>query len=849
MPIHRYTKAAVVLGLFAVLFASVDTRGDEELREIEERIEDNEREKKQLSQKVQAVEKRLELLRLARTIRQSVIEIEVRLEAAEDDGNDSEIDRLEQRLRLEELRLEEVFLSLRFVNQKTEIAELINQLREDDLGQLSREATILQTLHERRSQEILTRIAKVRAQSETDTEESFEELEERIEAFEEDFELRIDLIRLREELHWAREENQTEAIRELEAEIRILGGDDSLEQGESVEEGPGPIQLDAEEIAAAANASWSRSIIPLLKANCFECHDSQIASGDLDLELLIRQQPLVVNRSHWKNVMAQLQVRSMPPRDAEQPSEPNRRLLFAWLTNAIDNFDYDTVRQPGYEPARRLTHAEYNNTIRDLFGTDIRPADRFPKDLTATSGFENSANSLFLQPVLMERYIGAADEVVRQVFSEETDESIPQHVSDSVFAAKAPRNAIPRFASRAFRRPVEAEEVKVLLDQYEQFIAAGDKPYQAFGRIAEMVLISPSFLIRTEKAEGMPGESFPVSDWELASRLSYFLWASMPDDELFEFAAQGTLHDPETLRAQVDRMLDDRKARTLGSLFAAQWLGFQHLSRLKPDPIDNPWATDSLIEAMQNESALFFSTLVTQNEPIERLLDADFTFVNEELATHYRFDGITGREMRRVSLANNERSGILSHGSILAVTSFPGRTSPVKRGDWILSELLGTPPPPPPPNVSEFDDRIAERRRLTQRQKLEIHRSNPNCSACHSQIDPLGFALERFDWFGRYQPQRRGRQVDVAAKLPSGRSFAGLSGLQTALIEERRDDLVSQVTRKMLAYALGRQLEYYDEAAVREIIAVVEKDGRRFRSLIYAIVSSEPFLKKQIPKE
>jgi len=307
------------------------------------------------------------------------------------------------------------------------------------------------------------------------------------------------------------------------------------------------------------------------------------------------------------------------------------------------------------------------------------------------------------------------------------------------------------------------------------------------------------------------------------------------------------LKDPSVLVVQVDRMLADAKSSAFGSLFAAQWLGYNDLNRVRPGPIDNPWCTDSLCEAMLQESGMFFHSLVRDNAPVERLIDGEYTFLNQELAKHYKIEGIVGDEMRRVDWNETERAtqrgGILGHASVLAITSFPGRTSPVLRGNWILTELLGTPPPPPPPNASEFDETIAENRRLSQRQKLQLHRDNPNCYACHSQIDPLGFSLERFDWFGRYQ----GKNQKLAARgeFPDGTQFVGLRGLQDVIVDHRMDDLVTQLTRKMLSYALGRQLEYYDESTVREIVTQTKQDGRKIQTMIKAIVASDTFQMQQ----
>ena len=610
------------------------------------------------------------------------------------------------------------------------------------------------------------------------------------------------------------------------------------------------IRLSPTDFATVAKLE-SQHVASMLKQACADCHSGESASGDLDVDALLRVQPLVVNRKHWLNIIQQLKVRSMPPPDADQPTEADRRTMVAWLTNTIDNFDYSTVQSPGYEPARRLTHEEYNNTIRDLTGIDIRPADRFPNDLTASSGFENSANSLFVQPLLLERYLGAAEAIVDTAWPEQPTTDAQKQAwkklsGDVELNSNNAEQVLRKFLVRAYRRKVSDKEVGRLKSRFEGQVKSGATVKAAMRDILRIVLVSPSFLIRSEQQTESPGKPWRISDYELASRLSYFLWASTPDEPLLDLARTGRLHEPSLLRAQVQRMLDDPRSGTLGTIFAAQWLGFTNLPRVQRDQIDNPWATDSLVDAMAAESAMLFESIVAEDQKIDRLINADYTFVNSELAKHYRMKAVQGDKMQRVSLADSPRRGILGHGSILAITSFPGRTSPVVRGNWVLSSLLGTPPPPPPPNASEFDDRIRESRRLTQRQKLERHRTNPNCYGCHSQIDPLGFALEEFEWFGRYRGSRR---IDSSGKLPGGESFKGLKGLSQALIEERVDDLVKQVTRKMLSYALGRQLEYYDEATVRSLANTLNENDRKLRSLIYAIVKSDAFQMKQCTSE
>ena len=343
----------------------------------------------------------------------------------------------------------------------------------------------------------------------------------------------------------------------------------------------------------------------------------------------------------------------MPPEAAPQPAEDVRRRMVGLLHRDIEDFDYASIDDPGFELMRRLTHDEYDNTVRDLFGVELNVTDRFPGELTGSSGFENSSNTLFLQPSLMERYIAVAERVVALALPDEPLTDVQRASRGLIFVAtpgngvseaEAAETVLRRFLTRAYRRPPDAGEVTQATGHYTAGRTSGLDHEGAVKQALQAVLISPKFLLRVE-AGGDGDEPFRVSDWELASRLSYFLWASMPDQELFDLAGRGALRDPGTLGAQVARMLADERADTLGDIFAAQWLGFQHVgTRIWLDPIDNPWCTDSLMTAMRDESSLFFMSLVRENQPIRTLIDADYTYVNEELATTlYEMEGIDRR--------------------------------------------------------------------------------------------------------------------------------------------------------------------------------------------------------------
>ena len=838
-----------------------DSEDSEERGESAIEIREAEKQRDQLRERLGFLDKRVQLLKQRQGLERKQSGLERQIETAEERGIDPDED-LEEQWERTEFELEKVTIRLELITKRLELSELRQSFSEENLDTGNRDFKEINTAFT--EAEKLTR--QFFESVEAGDDHRVEQVEIRLGELEHEYEVRTELLQLRLELHFAEEEGEEEWIRELKSELRELARElgreeESTDQSRNVniddERISGvmakPVEVDDATLSAVVNMNYREHIEPMLERHCHECHSEGAASGDLNLMSLAADTPWVVNRSTWLNISQQIKMRTMPPPEGDPMPDADRLIIAAFLKHRIEDFDYETVRQPGYEPVRRLTNQEYNHTIRDLFGIDIRPADRFPRELTASSGFANSANSLFLQPVILERYLGAAEQVIATAMPTQAETQQARDTREMLVGSGSAVEAITNFARRAFRRPVRPQELQSLLDYYSELtgqpansVNHNDISYKALGKVFEAVLASPSFLLRHEGNQGKAiGESFRITDHELASRLSYFLWATMPDARLSRIADAGNLHDPRVLAAEVDRMLADPKSETLGTIFASQWLGFSALPHAPRDPIDNPWATDSLVDAMQQESALFFSSLVQENLAMERLIDAKYTFVNEELARHYGIDGIRGSDMQRVSLDTTSRSGILGHGSILAITSFPNRTSPVVRGNWILTELLGTPPPPPPPNVSEFDERVAERRNLSQRQKLELHRNNPNCYACHAQIDPLGFALEDYDWFGRHRGSHRGRQTDTRGILPGGTEFRGLKGMQTALIDERTGQLVEQITRKMMTYALGRQLEYFDEPVIRDIIKQVESDGRRFQSLIHAIVKSETFQMKQ----
>ena len=395
-------------------------------------------------------------------------------------------------------------------------------------------------------------------------------------------------------------------------------------------------------------------------------------------------------------------------------------------------------------------------------------------------------------------------------------------------------------ARRAYRRPATPAEVTRLTGLIAEAQQVGDSFEEGVRVAVQAVLLSPHFLFRIEGDQpAATGGAHPVSDHELASRLSYFLWADMPDDELFRMADAGRLGRPEVLDAQVRRMLRDRKSAALVDSFAAQWLQLRNLDRVKPDPARFPTADDELRDAMRRETALFVEAIIREDRSVLDLIDGPFTFLNGPLAHHYGITGIAGEAFRRVALAGTQRGGLLTQASILTVSSYPTRTSPVLRGKWVLDNLLGAPPPDPPEGVPALDE-AAVGASGSLRTQLERHRADPTCAVCHDQIDPLGFGLERYDAAGAWRTHDGEFPIDDSGTLPDGTTFRGARELK-AILKSRQEAFTRNLAAKLLTYALGRGLESDDAAVVETIRAQAADAGHRFSSLVRGVVLSEPF--------
>jgi hypothetical protein len=613
--------------------------------------------------------------------------------------------------------------------------------------------------------------------------------------------------------------------------------------------------------------NFGNDIRPLLTTYCVRCHSTAKKKAGLDLERLTTEAAALEKPEVWDQVAERVRAKEMPPAASKQPTDEERQMLLGWTTHvARAKVSRDTLTKEQLEKStasalsRRLNRTEYNNTLRDMFGVDLHAGDLLPSEGGGGEGFDNNAGSLFTSPVLMEKYLEAAELVLGTVLpaaDAKDDAKAANKVEAEQLAAirrrlliavpgpkveprDAARKVLDAFLPRAFRRPATAKEVERYLSLFDKASKRGDSYELALKLALKGVLVSPSFLFLIDAPPDKPG-AYRLSHYEVASHLSYFLWASMPDKDLFRLAEQGKLHDEKVLRGQVRRMMRDARARGLADSFAAQWLGIRALGpTIRPDAKLFPEFTDELAAAMREETILFFDSIVRDDRSVLQLLDADYTFVNERLAALYKIDGVKGPEMRRVKLDDPLRGGVLGHASILTVTSYPHRTSPVLRGRWVMEELLGTEVPPPPPDVPVLDNR-RNANAQTIRQQLEKHRAKAECATCHSRMDPLGFGLENFDPLGRWRAEQGGQPIDSTGVLPSGDKFTGPGELKKLLLDKRRPDFVGNLSRKMLGYALAREVNSVDMLVVGDAAKALEDGEWRISCLLEAIVVSYPF--------
>lgn len=489
---------------------------------------------------------------------------------------------------------------------------------------------------------------------------------------------------------------------------------------------------------------------------------------------------------------------------------------------------------------RRLNRTHYNNTLRSLTGTTQDWASKFPAD-NLSYGFDNIGEALTVQPLHIEVFEATAEAVVKELFALPATDARRTKVlaCDAQTGGHAcVASTVTAFAEKAFRRPVVEADVKPFIDIADKFASTGGTVSDGLQLALKGVLLSPHFLFRVELDPSPTAKDVHrLSAYELATRLSYYLWSDMPDDALFASAKSGTLTTDAGLLSEVTRMLNDPKSKALVSDFAGQWLNTRRVENIKPDPTTFPGYTASIGAAMQTETAMLFGELLTQGRPISELITADFTFVNSQLATYYGLPAPAGDGFSKVSLAGAHRTGFLMQGSFLTLTSNPTRTSPVKRGKWVLEQLLCAPPPPPPPGV---DISGVDKGNASVRQRLEAHRAKEPCKSCHSVMDPVGLSFENFDAVGKYRTTDEWGPIDATGSLPTATGpvpFQSAEQLVPMLASDSR--LGPCVAEKVLTYAIGRNFTASDELAIKNLLAGMDASGQGLRGLMGSAALSE----------
>ena len=585
-----------------------------------------------------------------------------------------------------------------------------------------------------------------------------------------------------------------------------------------------------------------------LATYCMACHQGKSAAGGLNLPTLIAANGLAANAARWSKIVVRVRNADMPPRGAPAPSLEAREQFADWTQAHLKAEVCESAPVPERVPLRRLNRSEYTATIRDLLDIHLDVGHALPADGAGGEGFDNAAETLFLSPVHAEKYMDAArlatvmlarDAKARsRIFIVKPAENTPSE--------QAARMILEPFLARAYRRPVEPGEIDPYITLFKAAQKSGNTFDDSLLFALRGILMSPQFLFHVERPNP---DSQPrlLDDYALASRLSYFLWGSMPDSLLFDLAAAHKLQDPEVLKWQVARMLRSPKAVEFVTRFVEQWLGTRELGRsINPDPQLFPmFSDDELRSDIRYQPVMFFREILANDLSLLNLIDSNFTVATRKLQRLYGLNikpprPDAGGQPQRIELPEgSHRGGLLGMSAVLITSSYPQRTSPVLRGKWILDAMLGTPPTPPPPGVSTLAEHQGGNPQ-TMRERLVQHRADALCASCHSRIDPLGFALENYDALGRWRTEDAGKPIDSSGELPDGTKIDGPEQLKAALLE-RKSLFLRNLTSKMLGYALGRGLTLRDSCIVDNIVLDIERNDYKARGLVNAIVFSAPF--------
>jgi len=592
--------------------------------------------------------------------------------------------------------------------------------------------------------------------------------------------------------------------------------------------------------------SWDRNIHGLLRKYCLRCHQAGDARGGVDLARDENPRDILAHRDAWESARAMIEGGEMPPaKEKRQPTDEERALLVRFLDETLASLDCTAAAEPGPPTLRRLNRTEYDAAVADLTGLDLRLAEGFPPD-TVSYGFDTVGESLALSPALVEHYHRAALAIVAAIL----DGAAAHEPARRLVLVAAPgpglsdrdaaRAVLGRFATRAFRRPVEPAFLERLLAVYDAARADGAGHEAALGHPLTAVLLAPGFLLRLEADRPGVTGPYPLDDHELAARLSFLLWSRPPDEELADLAGAGLLRSPAVLAEQARRMLADPRGQALADNFLGQWLGLREVDGHQVDARAFPGFDEPLRRAMREEVRRLLGDVVRGDRPYTDIIDCPHTYVNERLAAHYGLPGVRGDELRRVPLPDRRRGGVLTTAAVLMLTADPGRTNVPHRGNYVADRILGDPPPPPPPTVPALDESGPAAESLTLRERLERHRKDAACAGCHARIDPWGFALENFDAVGRWREEEAGRPIDTSGRLADGSPLGGPVACKDLLLA-RKAALARTLAKNLVIYALGRGPIPEDECLVRDLVEAAAREDDGFAAMVVAVVRSVPF--------
>lgn len=604
-------------------------------------------------------------------------------------------------------------------------------------------------------------------------------------------------------------------------------------------------QADSKKSQVGSNSeSFEKNIVSILDYHCTDCHNEVEQEGDLNFELFFEEQYAELEPDMWEKVAKVVSLGRMPPKKSDEMPDEEKEALYSWVESLSEKWaNGEMGKDPGKTTIQRLNKYEYNYTIRDLFGISSWLVGDFPEDGASRSGFTNNADALYLPTLLVENYFETAEKVLDLVYSDRSIKS--RYLFTNPAAEKSEEEAAKKiltfWAGQIYRSPAKTGDINKLVEVFKNQMKKTENFEESMKMPLFTMLISPKFLYRSTEVKNEPKVS-KIGDYELASKLSYFLWSSMPDQELFELADKGELSQPKVLVAQVKRMLASEKSDSLGKHLGGQWFGWEDLrADINPDTTKYPEFDFNLRVALYQESTLYFNHIVKNNGSIYDFLDSDYTFLNNRLAKFYKLPPLPSDDFQLVKLKDENRGGVLGMGSVLTATSTALRSSPSIRGAYVLKDLLGITLPEPPMNIEPLPEDEKDLKKLTVRESLVEHRENPDCRACHAEIDPIGFTLEAFDGIGRFRETQNGVNLDLTGQMPSGSTFSSPAELKDTLLKNNKKQFTESAASKLLTYALGRDLTPYDRQVVKEISEKIYEDNGSIHTAIIEVVKSYPF--------